>query len=167
MNQTTPAVDFKQLVADLKKIGLKNGDDVYVHSSLKSIGWIEGGPASLIDAFLEVLGTEGTLLVPTHTYCFTKRGVPPYNKHATPTVLGAFPEAVRLHSRALRSDNGSHSSAAIGKNAEYYTASHDKAFAMGYDSPLNRLYCNHGKILLLGVTHKANTSIHLVAEQAV
>jgi aminoglycoside 3-N-acetyltransferase len=56
----------KKLVEDLQGIGLQRGDLVYVHSSMKRVGWIQDGINGLTDAFLEVLGEEETLAVPTH-----------------------------------------------------------------------------------------------------
>ena len=54
----------QEIIAALQEMGLKNGDKVLLHSSLLSLGEVEGGPDAVIDAFLELLGSEGTLLVP-------------------------------------------------------------------------------------------------------
>ena len=56
--------DFQQLVADLRAIGIQEGDSLLVHSSFKSMGHIEGGIATLIAAFRHVLGETGTLILP-------------------------------------------------------------------------------------------------------
>ena len=55
----------QQLIDDLQKIGLKNGDSVLVHSSLSKIGFVEGGAKTVIDALSEVISETGTLLFPT------------------------------------------------------------------------------------------------------
>lgn len=150
----------KQLQNDLEQLGLAKGDMVYVHTSLRAVGAIEGGADTLINAFLDVLGPDGTLAVPTHTLSFVGLGKPPHTQD-TPTILGAFPEAVRKRPEALRSGHASHATAAIGKHAKTLTENHDPCHAVGPDSPLYRLWQMDGKILLLGVTHKANTTIHL------
>lgn len=155
------AVTEEMLQNDLKMLGLECGDMVYVHTSMKAIGWVDGGTEALIGAFLAVLGEEGTLVVPTHTLSFPGRGAAPYDSACTPTVLGAFPDAVWRHPGALRSGHGSHSSAAIGRDAAYLTENHDPTHALGKHSPLYRLWEKGGKILLLGVTHTANTTVHL------
>lgn len=155
-----------QLAADLAALGLTRGDTVYVHTSMKQIGWIEGGAAALLEAFLEVLGPQGTLAVPTHTLSFPGRTPEPYIPGSTPTLLGRFPEEVRRHPRALRSGHASHSSAAIGARAAFLTEGHDPAHALGYDSPLHRLSRTGGKTLLLGVDNRANTAIHLAESLA-
>ena len=57
-------LDKCSIAASLRELGLRNGDIVLLHSSLISLGKVNGGPAAVIDAFLDVLGEEGTLLVP-------------------------------------------------------------------------------------------------------
>lgn len=164
MEQMGVTVTQDMLAQGLQAIGIREGDMVYVHTSMKQIGWIEGGPKTLLEAFLQVLGEKGTLAVPTHTYSYGQN--PPYAPGKTPTDLGKFPETVWRDSRALRSGHASHSSAAIGANAAYLTQNHDPRHALGFDSPLHRLYRSGGRILLLGVTHTANTSLHLAESMA-
>jgi len=55
------------LVSDLRALGLVAGDTVLVHSSLSAIGYVAGGAQAVVLALLEVIGTEGTLVVPTHS----------------------------------------------------------------------------------------------------
>ena len=155
------AITFDTLVSDLRGIGLRESDIVYVHSSMKKVGWIEGGIVTLVEAFLHVLGSEGTLAVPTHTYSFTGKDEPPFDRENSICQTGAFCEAVRKYPGAKRSGNASHSSAAVGKLAEYITSNHDPANAVGYESPLYRIYVSGGKVLLLGVSQVSNTMIHL------
>lgn len=166
MRKNVGIVTKAQLAQDLAALGLDRGDMVYVHTSMGRIGWIEGDAQSLIEAFLEVLGPEGTLAAPTHTLSFPGRAAPPYRPAETPTVLGRFPEAVRRYPGALRSGHASHSSAAIGARAAFLTENHDPANALAYHSPLHRLSRSGGKTLLLGVDHRANTAIHLAESLA-
>lgn len=151
----------EQLTLDLSALGLARGDAVYVHTSLKRVGWIDGGPCALLEAFLEALGPQGTLAVPTHSLSFPGFGKPPFDQSLSPGMTGAFPEIVRSHSGAYRSGHPSHSSAAIGAAAEFLTAGHCMNDPFAPDSPLYRLYSTGGKVLLLGVGQTANTSLHL------
>lgn len=161
-----PEITKEMLVDDLRKIGLLPGDTVYVHSSLKQVGRLENGPATLVEAFLEVLGAEGTLAVPTHTLSFVKFGKPPYVSETSPTYLGLFPETVRTYPGAFRSAHPTHSSAAIGANAELLTKNHSLHHALDIHSPLHHIYTQRGKVLLLGVTNTTNTAIHLAESLA-
>ncbi len=155
-----------ELAQDLRELGVRDGDLLYVHTSLKQIGWLENGPQTLIQAFQEVLGEDGTLAAPTHTLSFPGRGAPPYRAGQTPTVLGAFPEALRQYPGALRSGHASHSSAALGRLAEFLTATHDPCHALGENSPLFRIYRSGGRVLLLGVGQTVNTMLHLAESLA-
>ena len=53
------------LVRDLASLGVRRGDLLMVHSSLRSIGLVESGPETVVDALLQALGPEGTLVTPT------------------------------------------------------------------------------------------------------
>jgi len=110
------------------------------------------------------LGSGGTLAVPTHTYSYMGKDYPPFDHANSVSRTGAFTEAVRKHRGALRSGHASHSSAAIGKFAAYLTENHDPANALGNESPLYRVYALGGKVLLMGVTQKSNTMLHLAEE---
>jgi len=158
-------ISQEQLEKDLKQLGLVAGDMVYVHTSMRAIGAIDGGADTLVNAFLNVLGPDGTIAVPTHTLSFVGFGKPPHTPD-TATILGAFPETLRTRPEALRSGHASHATAVIGKHAKTLTENHDPCFALGSNSPLYRLWQMDGKILLLGVTHKTNTSIHLAESLA-
>ena len=157
----------EQLQNDLKQIGLTKGDMVYVHASLRAVGAIDGGADTLIDAILAVLGPDGTLAVPTHTLSYPGFGQPPFTPGLRTIVdIGTFPELVRQRPGILRSGHASHATAAIGKHAKTLTENHDPCVAVGVGAPLHKLWQMNGKILLLGVTHKTNTSIHLAESLA-
>ena len=55
------------IVGELWALGLRRGQVVLVHASLSRLGWICGGPQAVIESLLEVLGPQGTLMMPTHT----------------------------------------------------------------------------------------------------
>ena len=152
----------KQLQNDLNQLSLAKGDMVYVHASLRAVGPIDGGADALIDAFLDVIGPEGTIAVPTHTLSYPGFGQPPFAP-GLPTIadVGIFPEIVRKRPGVFRSGHASHSTAAIGKHAKTLTENHDPCVAVGLNTPLHKLWQMDGKILLLGVTHRVNTSVHL------
>jgi len=158
----------ENLVQDLKNLGVKSGDHLYIHTALKSIGDIDGGAETLIDALLTAVGEQGTIAVPTHTCSFEDApfGTTPYDKTKTDGILGVFPNILWKHPQAKRSGHGSHSTAAIGKLAEYLTENHDPTHALGENSPLYRLYKSGGKILLLGVGMNRVTILHMAESMA-
>ncbi|MDI6690715.1 MAG: AAC(3) family N-acetyltransferase [Candidatus Bathyarchaeota archaeon] len=58
-----PPITKSRLTADLKKLGVTSGDTIMLHAFVKAIGWIVDGPDIVIQALLEVLGKEGTLMM--------------------------------------------------------------------------------------------------------
>ena len=150
-------VSRAQLVSDLKKLGLRRGMDVIVHSSLSKIGYVKGGADTVVEALLSVLGKSGTLMMPS----FNHRLAQVYNPQATPTVNGAIPDAAWRRADAVRSENTTHAVAAIGPKAQQYCSDHLKTGAFGVDSPIGRLIKDGGYILALGVTNVTSTAYHV------
>lgn len=169
----------------LEKLGVKRGQSIMVHTSLSSIGFVCGGPQIIIEALMESVGEEGTLMMPTQSWknLDPETGVhweepkewwqairdnwPAYDKDITPTnTMGAVAEMFRKWPGALRSDHPARSVAAYGKNAEYFTSNHDLSNIFGESSPVAKLYEKDGYVLLIGVDYDKNTSIHLADVRA-
>jgi aminoglycoside 3-N-acetyltransferase len=178
---TTPEPRTRQsLAADLRKLGVAPGMTLLVHSSLSSLGWVNGGPIAVIQAFADVLTPEGTLVMPTHSgdlsdpalwenppvpepwWAIIRDTMPPFDPVSTPTRgMGRIPEIFRSMPGVLRSYHPSMSFAAIGPHAKTITANHPLDYPLGEESPLARIYDLDGWILLLGVGYDSNTSFHL------
>lgn len=143
------------IVRGLRKLGLEAGDKVIVHSALSAFGEVEGGADAVIDALLEALGEEGTLLMPA-----MPGGGGPFNVKTSPSRVGAITEAFRRRQGVLRSRHPSHSVCAMGRDAKWFVADHDKApTAYNEGAPYRRIL-DFGKILLLGCDQDRNTSLH-------
>ncbi|MCZ6678816.1 MAG: AAC(3) family N-acetyltransferase [Candidatus Poribacteria bacterium] len=151
------AVATQDIIEGLRKMGLRAGDGVMVHSSLSSMGYVEGGPDTVVEAFLSVLGPEGTLMVPT----FTHSGTEYFDPLSSPSKNGAITEAVRRHSRAIRSLHPTHAVTVIGPEATNLVCDDLQRGPLGVDCALDRLAQRGGWILLLGVDHQTNSTIHL------
>jgi aminoglycoside 3-N-acetyltransferase len=151
-----------------------------LHSSLSSLDWVCGGPVAIILALEEVLGPQGTLVMPTHSgdcsdpanwrnppvpkawWATIRETMPPYDPDVTPTrEMGVVPETFRKQKGVLRSGHPQVSFAAWGAEAVRVTEGHSLDFGLGEGSPLARVYDLGGWVLLLGVGHKNNTSLHL------
>lgn len=162
-------IGHTDLVADFKKLGLKNGDTVLVHSSLKSLGYVEGGAECVIGSILDTVGEKGTLVVPVLT---GKRedspGQPPvFDVRSTPCWTGRIPETVRRMPEARRSLHPTHSVAAIGYEARYLTADHENSSSpCDKQSPYWKLAQMGGHIMLIGVDQESNTTVHCCEEIA-
>ena len=169
----------------LRRVGLQRGDSVMVHTSLGKIGYVCGGAQAVIEALIEVVGEDGTIMMPAQSWknLDPETGVhwdadeadwdgirenwPAYQKAITPTnTMGAVAEMFRSWPGAVRSDHPARSVAAWGKNAEYLTKNHDLSDIFGDRSPIGKLYELDGKVLLIGVDYDKNTSIHLADVRA-
>jgi aminoglycoside 3-N-acetyltransferase len=160
------------LTSELRRLGLTPGDVVLVHTSMKGLGHVVGGPNAVIGALLEAVGPEGTVLFPTLTG--SKEDGPDrppvIDLLTTPCArfVGIVPEAARQYPGAVRSIHPTHSVVALGANRELWTSGHQRGVSPCDEaSPYYRLMERGGKILLLGgVTHNSNTSMHCIEEIA-
>ena len=169
-NSDRTIVTQDEIERGLREVGIGAGDVALVHSSLSAMGWVEGGPDTVIDAFLSVLDPEqGTLVVPTLCQKDIDRRFELWDIDRSPSDVGAITEAGRLHPDAIRSDHATHSVAAIGDLAEAIATGHQLAqqrpspwgsAAFGIGSPWGKLYALDAHYLFLGVTTSCNTIGH-------
>ena len=152
----------KELVRDLRRLGVTPGMDLMVHSSLSAIGFVEGGAETVVDALLQAVGKRGTLLAPS----FNHRAAKVFNRLTTPTTNGTIPDALWQRTQAERSMHPTHAVAAIGPRASDYCQGHLEAGIWAPDSPIGKLVHGGGYILALGTTHDTSTAYH-VAEMSV
>ena len=149
-----------------------------VHSSLGKIGWTVGGPVTVIRALLDVIGSDGTLVMPAESpqvsdpvdwndkrvkpewHDTIREHLPIFDPLITPTTMGAIPEAFRTYPGTLRSNHPLVSVCARGPLAEEITANHALAFCEGPGTPFEKLYDLDAKTLLLGVGFDRCTSLH-------
>lgn len=169
----------------LWEAGAGPGQVVMAHTSLSSFGFVCGGAQAVIEALLETVGEEGTVMMPTQSwknldpasgvhgdvpeewYPVIRENWPAYDREITPTnTMGAVAEMFRRWPGVLRSDHPARSVAAWGKHAAYLTEGHDLSNIFGDGSPLGKLYELDGTVLLLGVGYDKNTSLHLADARA-
>ncbi len=148
------------LVRDLISLGVRPRDLLMVHSSLRSLGLVEGGPETVVDALLQALGPQGTLVVPTFTYPTAGDPAFVFDPVHTPSQMGAISEAARQRPQAHRSIHLAHSIAAIGPLAQTIATS---GGASGWDvhSPMRQVFDRNGRYLILGVPYQNLTAMHL------
>lgn len=157
------SLTISDLVKGFREAWLDKGDHVLVHSSLSSLGHVDGGAEAVIDALIEVVGEGGTVLFPTLSGCENDSAdhPPVFDAFAAPCWVGTIPETARLRPEAIRSLHPTHSVAAIGELARWITAGHELVRTpCGHGSPYDKLACVGGKIVLIGVTQSVNTSFH-------
>ncbi|WP_406509136.1 aminoglycoside N(3)-acetyltransferase [Streptomyces sp. NBC_00212] len=177
---TGPLCTRGSLAEDLRELGVRPGETLLVHSSLKSLGWVCGGAVAVVQAFFDTLGETGTLVVPTHSgdnsdpahwgrppvpeewWEEIRATTPAYDPLTTPSRgIGVIPEAVRTWPGALRSAHPQTSFAAVGPGAARITEGHALDCLLGERSPLARLEDAGARVLLLGAGYDSCTSFHL------
>lgn len=150
------------LTTAFTSLGLAPGDTLLVHSSYNSFGGVDGGPQTVIDAFLAVLGPEGTLVMPTFNFDFCEGA--PWDVRETPSKMGYMTELVRKDPRAKRVFHPIYSFAVIGLHAEFLTAER-YASSYGANSVFAKLRELNGKIMVIGLSYNDSmTFFHHVEE---
>ena len=163
-------VTQSDILRALTELGIVKGDLVLFHSSLKSMGHVVGGADAVIDAFLEAVGEEGTVVVPTLSQTNFEHAYEDWTMDR-PSDVGLITETFRKRPNALRSDQATHSVAAIGKLAHELTYEHtaygprygifgDTPFS--HSSPWEKMYQHNAKIVFVGITMRKNTFKHLI-----
>ena len=155
-------ISFDKLVSEFRRIGLSNGDVLLVHSSFKSFGGVEGGPQTVIDALMDVLGSEGTLIVPRFNFDFSTYGTT-WDVRSTHSHMGIISEFVRKDPRSKKVFHPIYPFSIIGKYADELIKHRYKG---GYskDSIFHQLLVYDAKIIQIDKVYKSTTLIHHAEE---
>ncbi len=162
-------VTLNDILSALKGLGIEQGDTVLVHSSLKSFGIVENGADDVIDALISAVGKDGTVVMPTLAMKNFNDAYDTWHINKS-SDTGLITEVFRKRSDALRSDQATHSVAAIGAKAELLTKTHGQSglrigiygsTPFSADSPWQKLYDMNAKVVMLGVTYEKLTLRHL------
>ncbi|NUU77375.1 AAC(3) family N-acetyltransferase [Paenibacillus xylanilyticus] len=154
----------ESLLDQLHELGIDGQGTLLVHSSMKSLGEVEGGADTVLDAFTDYM-KDGLLVLPTHTWSTINASNPMFHVESSPCCVGILPELFRKRPGVVRSWHPTHSVAAKGSDAENFTKDdhlYDTPCARG--SAWGKLLDRKATILLVGVDLKRNTFIHGVEE---
>lgn len=146
-------------VADqLRALGVRRGGVLLVHTSFRAVRPVEGGPLGLIEALREALGPEGTLAMPA----WTGEDEEPFDPRTTPASsdLGVVADTFWRQPGVLRSEH-LNAFAAVGPEALRITSGPLPLPPHIPESPVGYIHDLDGQVLLLGVGHDADTTIHL------
>jgi aminoglycoside 3-N-acetyltransferase len=158
---------METIANELVRAGLRAGGVVLVHSSLSSLGWVPGGPETVICGLLQAIGEDGTLLLPAFSYDRVGWSNPYFDQLLTPSCVGAIPEYFRQRHGSIRSLNPTHSVCGVGRLADTICGDHQlDETPVGAHSPLRKVRDLNGQVLFLGCGLRPNTSMHGVEELA-
>lgn len=152
------SIGREELVAQLKDVGVEGGAVLLVHTSFRAVRPVEGGPAGLVDALRAAIGNRGTLVMPS----WSGRDDEVFDPATDPADadLGILPDIFWRQSGVLRADHA-FSFAAVGPAASQILADPLPLPPHRPESPVGRVRELGGQVLLLGVDHDADTTIHL------
>ncbi len=178
--RTNAPVTRASIAAALRAAGVRAGGVVIVHSSLSRLGWVVGGAHTVVLALGDAVGPTGTIVMPSMSPVLSEPSrweappvpqawwqtirdeMPAYDAALTPMVgMGAIAECFRHLPGTVRSEHPAVSLMANGPAALEVLRPHTMTGAFGEGSPLTRLYQLNARIVLLGVGHANNTSLHL------
>jgi aminoglycoside N3'-acetyltransferase len=152
----------EEIVRQVRELGVPEGAVLVVHTAFSNVRPVEGGPAGLIVALQDALGPDGTLVMPS----MSDDDEVPFDVRITSCMsMGIVAETFWKQPGVLRSDSP-HAFAASGPLGAEITRPHPVEVPHGLDSPIGRVFERDGLVLLIGVGHDANTTIHLAENMA-
>lgn len=155
-------IERSELTEQVRGLGVQPGSVLVVHTAFSEVAPVEGGPHGLIEALRAVLEPSGTLVMPS----MSDDDDHPFDTNATPCLgMGVAADTFWKMPGVMRSDSP-HAFAAIGPKAADITAPHPVEAPHGLNSPVGRVYELDGHVLLLGVGHDADTTVHLAESLA-
>jgi aminoglycoside 3-N-acetyltransferase len=183
--KTDHPVTVATLTRDLEALGIHTGMTLIVHTSLSALGWVCGGPSAVIEALRDAVGEGGNLIMPAQSgdlsdpahwrnppvpeawWPIIRDTMPAFRPELTPTRgMGAVAELFRTYPGVQRSDHPTASFAALGPHAAAITREQLLEDPLGLRSPLAKLYELDASVLLLGVGHSSNTTLHFAERSA-
>ena len=149
------------LKKDLQLLQIKPADTLLIHSSMKSIGEVQGGADAVLEMLMEYFREDGLLVFPTLSYRYINQGNLRFDVRNTPACVGILPELFRNKPGVIRSLHPTHSLAAYGREAADFTAGHEKFDTPApVGSPWWKLLQRQGRILFIGTGISCNTFLH-------
>jgi len=145
-----------------KQTGVKEGDVIMVHTSYKSLGDVEGGAMTVIDALLELVGSDGTVLFPTFNFQSWSESHY-FDILETPSKMGIITELARLRKDSIRTPHPIYSFAVLGKMKSEFADCNDKE-AYGDNSVFALFHRINGTIFSIGLDFNSTFSLHHYVE---
>jgi aminoglycoside 3-N-acetyltransferase len=159
-------VDLKNALSEL---GITSGDTLFVHASFKPLNGFQGTPLEIVACFLEAIGRNGNLLMPSMPYASStfdylgRKEI--FDVKKTPSKMGLLAELFRRKQGVLRSLNPAHPVLACGKDAAWIVEGHEHCMhSCGRNSPFDKFKALGGKTLFYDVPFTTYTFIHHIED---
>jgi len=174
------AITKDEIVAKLKALGVKSGMVLETHLALSAFGYVIGGAQAVVDALIECVGYDGTLVMPMQDanncdpsmwdsppidhdlHQLVRDNTPAFNKKESDGVeMGAIADNFRRRDGVIISNNPSLAYAAWGKYAKLICDHQSLHFSLGEESPIAKMYELNASVLLIGAPYSKCTCMHL------
>ena len=179
LEKTKKPNTISSLYSDFRNLGIIKGDTILIHSSLSALGFTAGNALSIIEALIKTVGLEGNIIMPSFSgensnpahwkkppvpeswWETIRNESPAFDPSKTPSLMmGIIAETFRSYPGVIRSAHPQNSFTAFGPKAEFITKDHQLTPAFGGGSPMEKNFELDGKLLLLGVDHSNNSTLH-------
>lgn len=170
------------LTEQFQTLGVREGEALMVHASLRKIGAVEDGATGVLGALQSALGPDGTILMllgakndaewvnehPEHDRRRLLQGTTPFDPSSTPAHpgVGYLAEAFRSLPGVFVTDNPEGRFGAVGGRARELLSGATWNDYYGPGSPLEKLCQLKGRILRIGADPDTVTLLHLAEYQA-
>lgn len=173
-------VTIPRLKNSFQSVGIKKGDIVMVHASISSLGYVIGGAEAIYEALYQLIGSEGTIVVPSQTveisdpsswqypaipsewFEMIREHLPAFDKERSfSKAMGEFSHFIGRLPNSYRSNHPMYSFSATGFHAKEIVEHQTLDFPFGLHSPLSKMYDFGAKILMIGTDFETNTALHL------
>ena len=157
---------YRSLYKDLKELKINKTGTLFVHSSMKSIGDVDGGADTVLDVLCDYM-KDGLLVFPTHSWEYIDSKNPRFYVETSPSCVGILPEIFRKRKNVYRSLHPTHSVAAFGKDAEKYISGEEQQNTpCSITGCYGKLLDRKASIMFIGVGLNKNTYMHGVEQWA-
>ena len=155
------SVTRDSILDSLAELGIERGHSIFVHSSLSSFGYVEGGAKTVCLALIDAVGPGGTVLMPAFTFRFIDMTAPVLDLEHEPSCVGRISEVFRSEFATHRSRHLTHSVSAAGADAEYFTSAHCGT-PFNERGAFRKLADRDGMVLLIAVDYNRCTFFHAI-----
>lgn len=160
-------IRYQDILKTLKKSGVKKGDIIFIHSDLSAFGKIgevrdrDEFMGLILKVFKDIVGEEGTIVMPTFTYSFCKNKI--YDINFSPSSVGVLTEYFRKQKEVIRTAHPIFSVAIWGKEKRFFNSNLSKD-SFDQDSIFGKLHKKNAKIVFFGAPFQSCTFIHYIEQ---
>lgn len=161
-------LDNEKILQVLKSFGDIKTNILFVHSSLSHCGYVNGGPATVINVLRE-WAKNSTIVMPTHTYCYPDESgnAPVFDVRSTPSRAGAVTDYFWREPDTIRSIHPTHSVTCSGPRSQELCEGHESCDTpCGAGTPYERLVKQECSVLMFGTTMDTYTLFHTAEDAA-